>query len=577
MFKYIIFDFDNTIYNYDLANSSSLSKVFADLSKDYNIPLDNVINAFNIQKIIFQNHCYNHASCHNKFIQIKKLFEFLKLDITYVDKYYQKYINYFNEKLELYPYLIDFLIFCKNHSIKMYILTNNICREQINKLNQLYITQYFEKIYTSEELGIEKPDIKIYNHIIADIGCNKNEIVKIGDNYQNDILPSSYINIYSFWFNKNNSVNKEYLEFNNYQILLFLFENYYENANEFVKLSKYVGERFDLVQAGGGNTSFKLDNLMFVKSSGCLLSDINLNTNYVCVDFKKIREEIKTISHQDKRQREVECNNIISDSTIFLKQYKPSIETSLHTLTKKYTVHIHPIQFNLISSSKSCNEIVKKIFHDDNYIIIDYFTPGIDVSIELLNKYSNEKIIFLKNHGIVFTSDTIYELYKIIEITMIKLESFLKKDYNNYKFTNCITKSMNTIFNSYHTSYFSEDSLVNKFINQNNEHSNIFTTNFPDKLVYCGISYVKINSDTLEKDINDYYSTYHEKPKIFIVKREDIYYLYICSNSLKNCINIESVLKSHFICYNSENNQLSKEEIYYLNNWDAEKYRQNMK
>ena len=92
MFKYIIFDFDNTIYNYDLANSSSLSQVFADLSKDYNILLDNVISAFNIQKIIFQNHCYNHASSHNKFIQIKKLFESLKLDITYVDKYYQKYI-----------------------------------------------------------------------------------------------------------------------------------------------------------------------------------------------------------------------------------------------------------------------------------------------------------------------------------------------------------------------------------------------------------------------------------------------------------------------------------------------------
>lgn len=576
MFKYIIFDFDNTIYNYDLANNSSLSQVFADLSKDYNIPLNNVMNAFNIQKKIYQNCCYNHASSHNKFIQIKKIFESLKLNIAYVDKYYQKYIHYFNEKLELYPYLVDFLNFCKNQNIKMYILTNNICREQINKLNQLHIIKYFEEIYTSEELGIEKPDIKIYNHIIADIGCNKNEIVKIGDNYHNDILPSSYINIYSFWFNKNNSVNKEYLEFNNYQNLLFLFENYYENANEFVKLSKYVGERFDLVQAGGGNTSFKLDNLMFVKSSGCLLSDINLNTNYVCVDFKKIREEINTINHQDKRKREVECNNIISYSTIFLKQYKPSIETSLHTLTKKYTVHIHPIQFNLISSSNNCNEIIKKIFPDENYIIIDYFTPGIDVSIELLNKYSNEKIIFLKNHGVVFTSDTIYELYKIIEITMIKLESFLKKDYNNYKFTNYITKNMNIIFNSYHTSYFSEDSLINKFINLNNEHSNIFTTNFPDKLVYCGISYIEINTDTLEKDINNYYIKYHEKPKIFIVKRENMYYLYICSNSLKNCINIESVLKSHFICYNPENNQLSKDEMHYLNNWDAEKHRQNV-
>ena len=44
---------------------------------------------------------------------------------------------------------------------------------------------------------------------------------------------------------------------------------------KFIDISKYAGERFDLIQAGGGNSSIKLDNgQMIIKASGYLLSDI---------------------------------------------------------------------------------------------------------------------------------------------------------------------------------------------------------------------------------------------------------------------------------------------------------------
>ena len=78
----------------------------------------------------------------------------------------------------------------------MYILTNNTCQEQISRLNKMNIINYFEKVYTSEEFGIEKPDIKLFYYIITDIGCNKNEIVKIGDNFNNDVNSVNIYNIY---------------------------------------------------------------------------------------------------------------------------------------------------------------------------------------------------------------------------------------------------------------------------------------------------------------------------------------------------------------------------------------------
>ena len=37
-----------------------------------------------------------------------------------------------------------------------------------------------------------------------------------------------------------------------------------KEINQLVSMSKYSGERFDLVQAGGGNSSVKIDEKMYI-------------------------------------------------------------------------------------------------------------------------------------------------------------------------------------------------------------------------------------------------------------------------------------------------------------------------
>ena len=82
--------------------------------------------------------------------------------------------------------------------------------------------------------------------------------------------------------------------------------------------------------------------------------------------------------------------------------------------------------------------------------------------------------------------------------------------------------------------------------------------------------------DNIKNKIQKYIEKYHEIPKIFIMERDEKKYLYISSNSLNKCREIEEVLISHLICYNDNNTFLSENEIEYLNNWDAEKYRKNL-
>jgi HAD superfamily hydrolase (TIGR01549 family) len=565
MFNHIIFDFDNTLYDYSYCNDVAMDSIFEYISVSFEIDIDTIKNKFILIRAKYHNNVFHQASSHNKCIQFKKLVEELQLPLENSIRLYDLYIQKFNENLKLYEHVEDFLIFCNTYNISCYLLTNNICYEQLTRLNTLNILKYFKKIYTSEEFGIEKPDIKIFYSVLQENNINKYEVAMIGDSYKHDIACVNLIDIYAFWFNnKELTFNKQYCEFNNFSSLLTFFSEYYNESKNFIELSKFCGERYDLVQAGGGNISFKTNEFLFIKSSGCLLSDINYNKNYVGLDRNYVLNNLNSINCENKKTREVESNKICTDSKYFLKNFKPSIETTMHCITKKYTVHLHPLQFLKICGLDNCEKIINNYFKDACFV--NYYTPGIDVAIELKKIYNMEGIIFLKNHGIVITSDNINDIYELLNYTINTLEIIINVDFEEYKLTNYISSLMNNVTSSLTVSYVSNDFKIRELKN-----NIILDPYFPDKLVYCGIDILKLNNvyDTDIAEIVKYNNLYNELPKLFVYEHN----IYINSNSLKKCIEIESMLKCHLLCYNCDNKILTSEENNYLNDWDAEKYR----
>ena len=76
-----------------------------------------------------------------------------------------------------------------------------------------------------------------------------------------------------------------------------------------------------------------------------------------------------------------------SSQLVRLAQYdetkRSSIETTLHSLTLKYTLHTHPIVVNMICNQPEWNKILKKIFQDENIMTVIYQTPGIELALEI--------------------------------------------------------------------------------------------------------------------------------------------------------------------------------------------------
>ena len=165
-----------------------------------------------------------------------------------------------------------------------------------------------------------------------------------------------------------------------------------KELSDLVDISKYAGERFDLVQSGGGNSSVKLKNgEMIIKASGFSLSDVNENNGYSTVLTKQIADIVNNngvLKAKRKREREKITTKLVKKATID-KINRPSIETLLHSFLLKYTLHTHPIVVNIILVQKKWKEILELLFPNKKIALIEYQTPGIELAIALDKELKN--------------------------------------------------------------------------------------------------------------------------------------------------------------------------------------------
>lgn len=89
------------------------------------------------------------------------------------------------------------------------IVTNGLTSVQEGRLKKSVIAKYFKDIVISESIGIAKPHPDIFGHAINNLGTfNKDEILMIGDNLNSDIKGGINYNIDTCWYNPNKLENK---------------------------------------------------------------------------------------------------------------------------------------------------------------------------------------------------------------------------------------------------------------------------------------------------------------------------------------------------------------------------------
>jgi len=170
-----------------------------------------------------------------------------------------------------------------------------------------------------------------------------------------------------------------------------------------VYTSQLLGRSEDLVLHGGGNTSYKTDDTLYVKGSGWNLIDIE-EPGFSPVDLAVLKEmatrdelsDAQMVKEQRAALRNADAPN-------------PSIEAILHAIIPfKFVDHSHTDAIVTLSNTPMGKETLQEIY-GDHVLLIDYVMPGFILSKEIYRQtqkidWSTLEGIILLNHGL-FTFD----------------------------------------------------------------------------------------------------------------------------------------------------------------------------
>jgi putative hydrolase of the HAD superfamily len=76
----------------------------------------------------------------------------------------------------------------RRRGVMVVAVTNNSVAEQEDKLRHCRMRHLLEGLVASQEVGIAKPDPRIFSIALDHAGCNRDQAVMLGDSWENDVL-----------------------------------------------------------------------------------------------------------------------------------------------------------------------------------------------------------------------------------------------------------------------------------------------------------------------------------------------------------------------------------------------------
>ncbi len=218
MLKAVIFDLDDTLYDYKTCDTKATNALLCYLKDKLDIPPEQGKLCLQQAKKIVKEQLGNVAASHNRILYTQILSELCGLKpAQYAYEMYEIYWNAMLEKMKPYPYVKKLWSILKENQIKIAILTDLTAQIQHRKLIKMGLQNNVDCLVTSEEAGAEKPDKVMFQKIMKKLGCQKDEVILIGDSLEKDILGAKAFGIPSIWFSENANVDQK--QFNGEMLL----------------------------------------------------------------------------------------------------------------------------------------------------------------------------------------------------------------------------------------------------------------------------------------------------------------------------------------------------------------------
>jgi len=362
-----------------------------------------------------------------------------------------------------------------------------------------------------------------------------------------------------------------------------------------VELSRFYGSDPAYILAGGGNTSWKDEDTLYVKGSGFSLAEAS-PASFVKMDRKslaRIWEKAYPPSNEE-REREV-LSDMMAAKKEGEEKKRPSVEALLHDIMPfSFVVHLHPALVNGLCCSQKGEASAREIFGEEA-LWIPSTNPGYILSRlvkdEMAAYYQkhrkNTSIILLQNHGVFVGADTKEGIGAIYDDIMSKIKRMIKRepDFSDEMRTadggsseNLVNEIIKTLSELAGFSAFMQSGETASFIKSSESFYPVSSAFTPDHIVYAGSDPLFTEASTaaaVSDEWNERARKTGRNPKIVAVRNLGVFSaaatekaadfaLDLFKDSVKVALYTESFGGPLF---------MTADKIDFINNWEVERFR----
>ena len=374
-----------------------------------------------------------------------------------------------------------------------------------------------------------------------------------------------------------------------------------KEIQQLIEISQFYGRDSRFVIAGGGNTSYKNEEKIWVKASGSSLATIT-EDGFAVLDRAKLNLMSDKTYSNNPPEREEQVKNDLADATI-TKGKRPSVETSMHNVIDfAFVVHMHPTLVNGLMCANNAEADLQKLF-GAKALYIEYTDPGyvlfkkVEDAIKAFRAEDGAEpaVIWLQNHGIFVAANSIEEvkvLYDKILGTLEKVapqptEGGVEFPPSGGQGAVEVLPGMRMILSTegLKTLKVRKNALVKHFYNTEEAQAKIAKPFTPDAIVYCKSNYIFLNDEEPEavlaeaaKQIPAFTAKFGYQPKLILIK--GIGLVAVGDNAAQCDIILDVFEDAMKIAYYSESfggpHPMTQAQIDFIDNWEVENYRRSV-
>ena len=187
--KHIFFDLDHTLWDFEANSDIAFETIFK--KYNVNVSLEKFLNYYrgineNYWKLYRDEKITKEEL---RYGRLKDAFKIIKYSANddLINNLADDYIGFLPNSNKLFDGTHEILAYLQPN-YKMHIITNGFTDVQYKKMENSGLNTYFDRIITSEEVGVKKPNPIIFQYALEQANATTQESIMIGDNWEADIM-----------------------------------------------------------------------------------------------------------------------------------------------------------------------------------------------------------------------------------------------------------------------------------------------------------------------------------------------------------------------------------------------------